>query len=148
MQWSIQYLKESSWWWNGNIQKLMNGTNAFRKAHKTSEMDAVLAGPLLAKIWSGQWRNGNLIGSYELLFTNILAWNEWLQNVTQICLIFHKSSNTEKVVTEVANDPNLLKHIKIGDKLWYYGYNTWTNAQLFQWNIPKVPCLKNSTSRD
>ena len=45
----------------------------------------------------------------------------------------------QEMLTTLNDDPDLLKKVITGDKLWVYGFDIETKAKLIQWNRPEKP---------
>ena len=41
------------------------------------------------------------------------------------------------MLSEVGDDPDLLKRVMTGDETWVYSYGTETKAQSSQWKLPE-----------
>lgn len=78
-------------------------------------------------------------GSCEAIFTNVLNMKRVAAKFVPKLLNFqqkqHRVTIAQQMLSDIADNPDLLKRVITGDETWVYGYDVETKAQSSQWKF-------------
>ena len=91
-------------------------------------------------------------GSFGDIFSNVLNIKRVAAEFVPKLLNFqqkkHRATIAEQMLTDFADDPELLKRVITGDETWLYGYDIEMKDQLPQWKFSEEPKPKKHVESD